>query len=408
MKFTNVAEAFNHYKNMTLKDIESRAAEIKQTIDHDPKADVETLNMELDGLKQAKDNIEERSQKGGTRYNPVTGTDFTQQTATVPTGDVFASAEYRSAFYKTLLGQTLTDVETKTYDKALDLAEKRTSVFSTTANSASVLPTQTLNEVISKARTMGGLISHCRNFNIPTKLAVPIGTPTDKATWHVEGAAVDTDKPVVTHVSFGGYELIKIFSISVAARKMSIDAFESYIVDELVNCIMEAIADAMVNGDGDGKGTGILEGVTWTAANTVEFENDGAPEYADFTKMLAKLKRGYNAGAKFVMNNATLYNRCYGLVDSLNRPIFIADPKNESIGRILGKEVVIDDHLDDDVILLGNWNYMGYNLPEGLMIEVSRESSFKQGLVDYRAMAIADTKPLVPEAFVMMTEADPA
>ncbi|KMJ56448.1 hypothetical protein AB685_21930 [Bacillus sp. LL01] len=115
------------------------------------------------------------------------------------------------------------------------------------------------------------------------------------------------------------------------------------------------------------------------------------------------LKRGYATGAKFAMNNATLYNKVYSLVDGNNRPIFIADPKNESIGRILGKEVVIDDNIADDTIILGNFNYMGYNMPQGLMIEVSRESSFKSGLIDYRAMAIADTKPLVKEAFVKLS-----
>ncbi|PEU78338.1 phage major capsid protein, partial [Bacillus cereus] len=88
-----------------------------------------------------------------------------------------------------------------------------------------------------------------------------------------------------------------------------------------------------------------------------------------------------------------------------NRPIFIADPKNESVGYILGKEVVIDDNLTDGTIILGNLNYMGYNMPQGIMIEVSRESSFKSGLIDYRAMAIADTKPLVSEAFIKLSEA---
>src|SRR5699024_6280253 len=175
-------------------------------------------------------------------------------------------------------------------------------------------------------------------------------------------------------------------------------AFESYMIDELTNCVMEAIADALVNGDGQGKGTGLVSGITWDESNSLELTG----EYTNFTKALATLKRGYAANAKFAMNNATLYNKVYSLVDNNNRPIFIADPRNESVGRILGKEVVIDDNIEDDTIILGNFEYMGYNIPQGLMIEVSRESSFKSGLVDYRAMAIADTKPLVDEAFIKL------
>ena len=53
----------------------------------------------------------------------------------------------------------------------------------------------------------------------------------------------------------------------------------------------------------------------------------------------------------------------------------------------------------------GNFNYMGYNLPQGIMIEASRQSSFKSGLIDYRAIAVADAKPLVEEAFVKLSMA---
>ena len=99
------------------------------------------------------------------------------------------------------------------------------------------------------------------------------------------------------------------------------------------------------------------------------------------------------------MNNATLYNSIYGIVDTTGRPIFIADPKNENIGYILGKPVIIDDN-----IFLGNFNYLGYNIPEGIVVETSRESSFKYGVIDYRALAIADTKPLVSEAFIKLSK----
>ena len=407
MKFQTVAEAFNHYRNHSLTDIETRAAAIGKLIDTDPNADVQSLNIELDGLKEAKQNVEQRNQNNqGQNFNPITGMNFNQKPE-MPKGDIFESTEYRSAFYKTLLGQKLTDVETRSFNKAMEIqeAERRADAFNTTTNSAAVLPTTTLNEVIKKARTIGGLISHVRNFNIPTNISVPIGTPSNKAQWHVEGATVESESLSTAAVSFAGNEIIKVFSISAAAKKMTVQAFEAYMIDELTNCVMEAIAEALVNGTGAGQGTGLLTGVTWDASNSFEYGLGEVPAYTDYTNMLATLKRGYAAGAKFAMNNATFYNRVYGLVDGNGRPIFISDPKNEGIGYILGKPVVIDDNIEDGTIILGNFNYMGYNMPQGLMIEVSRESSFKSGLIDYRAMAVADTKPLVPEAFVKLSEA---
>lgn len=423
MKFNTVAEAFNYYRNFTLGAIETRAAQIKGEIDTDPNADITSINIEIEGLNQAKQNIQEKqpgtqpgAQAGAkadeetpaqrSQFNPITSMNFNNNVE-VPKGDIFASNEYRSAFYKNMLGQKLTDSEERTYKRAMEIVdtEKRADAFSTTTSAAAVLPTQTLNEVISKARTMGGLIASCRNFNIPTNLSVPIGTPSTKAAWHTEGAAVATEEPALSNVSFAAYEIIKIMSMSAAAKKMSIQAFESYITDELTNCIMETIADSLVNGTGSAQGTGVLTGVTWNASNSFTFAKAGNVAYTDFTKMVGMLKRGYGAGAKFAMNNSTLYNQVYGLVDSTGRPLFVADPKNEEIGYILGKPVVIDDNIADDVVLLGNFNYMGYNIPQGIIIETSRDSSFKSGLIDYRALAIADTKPLVTEAFIKLSRA---
>ena len=92
--------------------------------------------------------------------------------------------------------------------------------------------------------------------------------------------------------------------------------------------------------------------------------------------------------------------------DNNKRPIFIADPKNESVGKILGFDVVIDDNIDDNVAYLGNYSkYLGYNMPLGITLESSRESSFAKGLIDYRAMAIADCKPILTEAFVKLCKA---
>lgn len=404
MKFKNIAEAFNYYRNHSKADIEKRTTEIGNLINTNPNIDIQELNIELEGLKQAKENIEERSQ-GNQQFNPITGMNFSGATESVK-GDVFESTEYRNAFFKTMLGQKLTDVEERTFKRAMEIVdtEKRADSFSTTTNSAAVLPTQTLNEIIKKARTMGGLISHCRSFNIPSNISVPIGTPSTKANWHTEGEKVDSENPSekIAKVSFAGYEIIKIFSISASSKKMSISAFESYIIEELTNCVMECIADSLVNGTGVNQGTGIATGITWDGKNSFTFTDNVT--YTDLTQMLAKLKRGYSAGAKWAMNNATLYNSIYGIVDTTGRPIFIADPKNENIGYILGKPVIIDDNIADNNIFLGNFNYLGYNIPEGIIIETSRESSFKYGVIDYRALAIADTKPLVSEAFIKLSK----
>ena len=405
MKFKTIAEAFNHYRTAALEDIERRAAEIKTLIDTDASADIESLNIEIGGLRQAKENLHDKQNEQRSGFNPITSMNFDARASfEAASGDVLSSAEYRSAFFKTLLGQELTAVERAAYQRAAD--EHRADAFATSTNTAAVIPTHTLNEVVSKARTQGGLISVCRAFNVPANVSIPVGTPQGAASWHTEGDEQEREKPDVVNVTFGGHEIMKILSISAKVRRMSVPAFESYLTDELNACVMATIASSLVNGTGSAQGAGILTGVTWGDANNLKYDDEMGVGYTDITMLISMLARGYANNSVFAMNNATLYRHVYGIVDDNKRPIFTPDPRNELIGRILGFPVVVDDYLPDGSLLFGNFYYMGYNLAEGIAIESSTQSGFTRGLIDYRAMAIADTKPIVTEAFVKLSAAE--
>lgn len=406
MKFKTIAEAFNYWNTKTVKEIETRAAEIKGIIEKDANADIAALNIEIEGMKQAKANIEQRSQNQQPDLDGlalITGRTIESRTAESNLGEnrnavsVFDTAEYRSAFFKSLLGQELTQQENSVMNRAR--GESRSSVFMNSTDGAAIIPTQTLNEIIKKARTQGGLLAVCRAFNMPSKIAIPVGTPSSKAAWHTEGAEVDGEKNIPVTVTFDGYEIMKIFSISAKTKTMSIKAFEDYLTDELAACVMDTIADSLVNGTGVSQGTGILK----TTGTTKVTYSKTRVVYSDLLNIVAGIKRGYSAGAVWAVNNATLYKQIYGVVDSSGRPLFIMDPKSEEIGKILGFEVVVDDNIPDNTIIFGNFRYMGYNMPEGIAVEKSTQSSFKSGLIDYRAMTIADTKCIVPEAFVIAT-----
>lgn len=405
MNFKTVAEAFNYWNGKTVKEIEQRAQEIKGTIETDPNVDIKSLNIELTGLAQAKENAQDKEKEAGTdtearSFNFVTGSTFKDGASMEAVkGDVYASAEYRSAFYKSLMGKDLNAVERVAFNRAMEL-EKRSDAYTTSGNTPVIIPTTTLNEVVKKARTMGGLIAEVRAFNVPAKISVPVATPASKAVWNTEGADVATEQPSIAAVNFDANEIIKVFSISAKVKTMSIDAFESYLTEELTNCVMECLADGIVNGSGSGQGTGIETGITWNEGTNLLTTT--ALTFQNITNVIAKLKRGYSKGAKFAMNNATLYNSVYGLMDANKRPVFVQNAQDDSVGKILGFEVVVDDNIKDNEIFFGNFNYYGYNMPNGIAVEASTQSSFKSGKVDYRGMAIADCKPIVDEAFIKL------
>ena len=402
MNFKTIAEAFNYYRNYSIEDMEKRAQEIKGTIETDPNVDIKSLNIELTGLAQAKENAQEKEAGTDTEarsFTPITGATFKDgASAEAVTGDVYASKEYRSAFYKSLMGKELNQAEKNAMNRAMEL-EKRNDAYTTSGNTPVIIPTATLNEVVKKARTMGGLIAEVRAFNVPSKISVPVATPASKAVWNTEGADVATEQPTIAQVTFDANEIIKVFSISAKVKTMSIDAFEAYLTEELTNCVMACLADGIVNGTGSGQGTGI-ETITWNEGTNLVTTT--ALTFDNITTVISKLKRGYSKGAKFAMNNATLYNKIYGLMDGNKRPVFVQNAQDDSVGKILGFEVVVDDNIKDNEIFFGNFKYYGYNLPNGIAVESSTQSSFKSGKVDYRGMAVADCKPIVDEAFIKL------
>ena len=405
MKFNSVAEAFNMYKSFTNDQLEARASEINKLIETDENVDIQSLNIELTGIAQAKRNNDEKMKTPETRsaFKLLGGQDFDKNVEQIK--DAVSSEEYRSAFYKKLLGRELTDTESRVWDRVQ--AEHRADAYSNVSEVAGVVPTHTMNEIITKARTIGGLLPFCRAFALPAKVNVPIATPLANAGWNTEGAVVESGEPSIAYVAFGNNEIIKVLSISASVRKMSIDAFEAYLVDELTANVLGTIAHGIVNGDNSTYPVKGLASISWVTSagstkNAVTWTGSSNTKltYKDIIDTVALLKRGYANGAVFAVNNKTLYSAIYDLKDGNNRPLFVADPQTDKIGKILGFEVVVDDNIADDEIYFGNFRYLGYNLVDGIAVEASTQSSFKSGRIDYRGMAIADVQVLVADAFV--------
>jgi HK97 family phage major capsid protein len=403
MKFKDVQESFNFYRTKTLQEIETRAAAIKTEIQNNASADIEALNIEAGGLQEAKANLLEKEAGAGqtdpekrSTWNPITGASFQD---VVPTdGDIFGSREYRSAFHKFMLNQTLTADESAIMQRARQtLAAERRADFINTSEAAAAIPTAMLNEIFKEATAEGGVLAAVRRFNLPANVAVPVATPEDMADWHTEGQEVTPTSKTPANVIFKGYELMKVFSISAAARSMTITAFESYLQAELSRTMLTALQSAVINGTGTGQPKGLLAAGIIT--NTLLNQPLG---YDAFAKALALLKRGYAAGAAWAMSNATLYSSVVGVMDGTGRPLF-NNPNDGSVSRILGKPLIIDDFIPDGTVIVGNFQFYGMNFPQDILLEVSRDSSFRKGLIDYRALAVADGQPIIPDAFVKLT-----
>jgi HK97 family phage major capsid protein len=86
-----------------------------------------------------------------------------------------------------------------------------------------------------------------------------------------------------------------------------------------------------------------------------------------------------------------------------NGEFIFASPESGGVNRLFGFPIVIDDNIPAGTIIFGNYKFFAANISQGVAVEMSRESGFSSGLIDYRALCICDAKPIVPAAFVKLT-----
>jgi len=150
---------------------------------------------------------------------------------------------------------------------------------------------------------------------------------------------------------------------------MSIDAFETYIVNQIGDQLAIALENAILNGLGPNPGglnksqpTGIFPGVAWDASNSETYAT--ALAYDDFVNARAKLGTRYRPNAVWVMNS-DMEAEVMKIKTSTGKPIFSQDPQNGFVQKILNIPYVVDDYMPADTILLGRLDYYYMNFCAG-------------------------------------------
>jgi HK97 family phage major capsid protein len=161
----------------------------------------------------------------------------------------------------------------------------------------------------------------------------------------------------------------------------------------------EAEEDAFINGDGDGKPTGVLTiaqvGVTTAASTAIT-----ADELLD---LFYSLKSGYRQNATFLMSNGAekairkLKNATTG--DYLWQPGLTAGQPN----TLLGHPVVISDYMPDiaagaKVVAFGDFSQYTIKDTLGMQMQVLDQLYAENGQVGFKGNERTDGKLIVPEA----------
>ena len=263
-----------------------------------------------------------------------------------------SSVEYKNAFLKHISGRD--DQMTKLENEAF---------VHTTQNTPNVLPTTMLNEIwdlVSKTHVIVGDVTTYRTntiLEISKHTAIAQGAAAVKA----EGVANDDEQNTFVKVTLSGKDFVKSVEISYAEAKMSIEALEGYLIQEISTSIGEAIANDMVSQ---------IES-DLNNDNKVNAAVSGTLSFADVTGAFAKLKR--NSKTVVYCSQATLYNYIVGMTNSAGQLIYQANANEGANGVLLGAKVKIEESVADGKILMGDPKRVVNNIVQDILVETDKD-----------------------------------
>lgn len=365
-----------------LAEIAARKVEIRQILETDKNANLNEIEEELRNLEAEVSELEKRKatiegiNTGTIPANPIVNP------ITARAEEVDTEKEYRNAWLKTLMGKELTETEQRAY--------------TTAANSAlPAVPETTANEIVKKMYEVAPILEKCKIFRVPGNFKIAVEGTNDEATLHKENNAITVATDNLGSVSLTGYEIVKLVKASRATAQMTINAFESYIVEIIAESLARKIEKYIFAGTGINQPGGIAQGgkgangaytanidLVSVAAATAVSENDVISLYG-------MLGNGYERNAVWAMSKNTFFAYFFALMNkSKNNVVEFANGKY----YIMGAEVYFTGSLDKGIAYLGDFSYIIGNYSQDITIVKSEHSGLATNSIDYLGSCVFDSK----------------
>lgn len=324
--------------NKRLLEILKRQEEIRAALAGNQEGlDLDALEAEARALAEEKAEIEQRERiaqsinNGTAGVNGVEAREVKQPNHSIPNEmEIYETEEYRNAFMGYVMRGAAMPVEFRA-----NANTKQDDV-------GAIIPTTTLNKILEKLTSYGRIIPLVNQTNYKTGLAIPIANIKPTATWTDEGKTSDNQKETLgASITFNAFKLRCAVSVSLEVEVKAWSAFENMLVKHLAEAMAVALEEAIINGDGNKKPTGLLK----DAAAGVKVTGDKAT-YQLLTDAEGELDEAYEEGPKWYMTKKT-FMKFMGMVDENGQPIartnYGVDGKQER--TLLGRSVVVIPYL---------------------------------------------------------------
>lgn len=378
-------------RTLSIEDVEKRMNEIR-SIDLEKAENIEELTKEVDALTERRNALkEDASAKKELRAKIANGAVQTnviekpkeKRAMTLTKENYRASEEYRSAFLNNLMGRQLN--------------EEQRAAFAL-AGVDPVIPESMQTSIITKVKEYAPILSEITLLNVNGTVKFAVEGTVAGADIHAENAEITAATDTLVEVTLSTYEVTKLVQISDSVRTMTINAFESWLIDNLSESIAIKIESLIWNGTGSAQAKGINT-ITFDAAHKVEVAKSASLTAQNVYDLFGKLKTGYARNAKIYMNRKTLFSDFLPLVDKSKNDLVVA---TGGTYYVLGTPVELTDSIaDHEAIMFDPKKYVA-NMPENTNIKQSVDLRHNAYL--YLGVAQFDGKPALEEAFVKLVK----
>lgn len=337
--------------------------------------ELETLNEELKQIEEHKSNkelAEELEEKNITVIEKEEKKMNKEEKYTVK------SAEYRTAWAKSMMGLPLDEVDKKAIGDAVGTTATTFVAADNDHNGVNnlglLIPESLRTDLLKMAEAASPIFRDINKLEVEGNIDLPYLFASDDAEWVAEANSTKNEGQEFRDLKLTGYELAKDIVITWKAEAMTVDSFMSFILKELNKKMNKALIKAVIYGNGSGKPTGITHGlVKKTDSNPIDL----------IKTVLGTLSGDDRIGAKVyvasdVADSITFYKDQNG-----NYPYLLAGLTNAN-----GTKIEADPFLENGDIVAGNGE--NYILNYNQTLRIDKEVSVKPRRVTYGGYLIAD------------------
>lgn len=381
--------------NKRLEEILQRKEEIRSLLN-----DEGNKNINFDEIEKELRELDEEEKEIRRRQTIIDGMGtMTTRTAGQPAKktNVFDSEEYRQAFMNYVCrGEKIPQ-------------EFRSDEVTATTDIGALVPSVTLNKIIEKLEAYGMILPLVTRTAYKTGLSIPTSNVKPEATWVAEGAGSDKQKKTLSGtITFSHFKLRCAVAVTLETENMAYSAFETTLVNNVVEAMAKALEKAIISGTGVGQPTGILkEDAKGTKIEVSKID------YKTLVNAEAELPMEYESGAVWCMTKKT-FMAFIGMTDTNGQPIARV---NYGFGgkaerSLLGRTVVLTNYLGNfsDTLEAGKtfaflYNFADYTLNTNFQIGIKTYEDNDTDDIIRKMIMVCDGKPIIYDSLVKLVKA---